>query len=263
MSEVRLVLRDAEREISGTIHGSMADRAVAALAAEPRTIDELDTALARFHRPDGSSFFGWFAAQSSDEPYDAGLVIIDLAARLVAYESTYSSPARDGCVEYHDGKCATDIGVHYYLSDDWHFTTDLHGWRHTAEQRRRERAAQPPLDARAVLYGRPLLEFIAAECFGALRTGLSRRLQPIPPESRRRTTRITPRCEIFMPAGLPRRETTCAARPRETGSWPSGNSLTWICNTASSSGRTWARARAALSSIRTPFFSPVLARMKS
>src|SRR5262249_8999577 len=33
------------------------------------------------------------------------------------------------------------------------------------EARRGERQAQGPLDTRAVLYGRPLLEFIATECF--------------------------------------------------------------------------------------------------
>ena len=41
MSEVRLVLRDRERDLSGTVHGSLAQCAVAALSAEPETIEEL------------------------------------------------------------------------------------------------------------------------------------------------------------------------------------------------------------------------------
>ena len=40
MSEVKLVLRDASRDLSGTIHGSVASAAVAALSARPVTIEE-------------------------------------------------------------------------------------------------------------------------------------------------------------------------------------------------------------------------------
>ena len=35
MSEVRLVIREEDRDWSGTIHGSVADRAVASLSAGP------------------------------------------------------------------------------------------------------------------------------------------------------------------------------------------------------------------------------------
>ena len=48
MSEVRLVLRDRDGDLSGTIHSGMADRAVAALSAEPETISELQAAMERF-----------------------------------------------------------------------------------------------------------------------------------------------------------------------------------------------------------------------
>jgi hypothetical protein len=54
MSYVRLVVRDAKRDLSGDCH-----------------------------------------------------VVIDLAARLVAYESSYSSPSMRGQVHYHGGRCAT------------------------------------------------------------------------------------------------------------------------------------------------------------
>jgi hypothetical protein len=165
MSEVRLVLRDAKRELSGNIHGSVVDRVVAALSAEPETIAELESALSRFERAAGGGTFGWFRAGSHNEPYDAGLVVIDLAARLIAAESTYSSPSRNGAILYHDGDAATDQWVHYHLPDDWQISSQVWNWRPLAEARRRERLAQGPLDARAVLYGPPLLEFIATECF--------------------------------------------------------------------------------------------------
>ena len=51
MSEVKLNLVDAERGLHGTIHGSVADRCVAALSAEPETIGELEAALNRYIKP--------------------------------------------------------------------------------------------------------------------------------------------------------------------------------------------------------------------
>jgi hypothetical protein len=83
MSEVQVCIRDARRDIESTWHGSMVDGTIAALSAEPETIEELDQALARFVRPGAGSFFRGFHAGTNDQPYDAGLVIIDLAARLV------------------------------------------------------------------------------------------------------------------------------------------------------------------------------------
>jgi hypothetical protein len=149
------------------MHGSDVDRLVAALAAEPETIAELDRAARRFMKTDRADLFGSFRSGINDEPYDAGVVVIDLAARLVAYESTYSHPAKAGCVEYHDGRCATDVHIHYALSDDWKVGVDIDCWEGVAKDRRAQRAANPPLDARAVLYGRPLLQHIARGCYAA------------------------------------------------------------------------------------------------
>lgn len=168
MSEVRFILRDAHRTVSSTWHGSCADRAVAALSADPVTIEELEVAIGRYMKPSGDGrCFRCFGGSLDDEPYDAGLVVIDLAARLIAVESSYSSPGRKGTVWYHNGECATNTPLRYHLADEWLVTSDVENWRHLAENRRREREAHPPLDARAVLFGRPLVEFLAAECFAA------------------------------------------------------------------------------------------------
>jgi len=170
MSEVRLVVREAERGWSGTIHGSCADRAIAALSADPITLDELEAATARFEKPTpGSRFFTNLRQGTCAEPYDAGLVVIDLAARLVVVDSTYSCPGLQGTVEYHDGQSCTQTGLRYHLADEWCFVSDAENWQHLADERRRKRAAQPPLDARKVFYGRPLLEFVARESFAAFR----------------------------------------------------------------------------------------------
>lgn len=175
MSEVRLVIREEGSDWSGIVHGSSADRAIAALSADPVTLTELEAACARFEKPiPNRSFFANLSAGFCDEPHDAGIVVIDLVARLVVVDSTYSSPGRAGEVCYHDGHCATDTRLRYHLAEDWLFSRDRFHWQGAAEQRRQERSAPPFLDARSVFYGRALLEFVARETFAA-----STRREPI------------------------------------------------------------------------------------
>jgi len=164
MSEMRIIIRDADREIEADRHGSFAECVVAALSAEPETIEELDTALERFIERNGKDFFGDFVPAAEYAYYDAGLLIVDLAARLVVCDSTYLAATREGSVRYHDGKSETDIDVRYHLSEDWLLVEDSTDWEALAEDRRGERLLNPPLDARAVLYGEPLFDFIARNC---------------------------------------------------------------------------------------------------
>jgi len=162
MSEVKLNLVDAHTILSGTTHGSVADSTVAALSAEPETIKELEIALSRYIKPAESGEFASFRTRSEIDPtpWDAGLVVIDLAARVIASESTYSDPGPEGTVRYHDGKQLTDVSISYHLPDDWRFVKSVEAYEWSAERRRRERQAMPPFDARAILYGRPMVEFI-------------------------------------------------------------------------------------------------------
>lgn len=167
MSELNLNLIDAEKTLHGTIHGSVADAAIAALSAEPETIPELVAALARYIKPrDDSSPFQSFrsAAQIDAEHWDAGIVIIDLTTRIVAVESSYSQPQHEGEVHYHDGTQLTDIPVLYRLPDDWLFVNSVEAYQWSHERRNKERLAKTPLDVREVLYGAPLLDFIVNEC---------------------------------------------------------------------------------------------------
>lgn len=182
MSEVRLIVRDAQRDMYGNRHGSIAQAVVAALSAEPETIAELDTALERFSAERERGHFAGFSPGINDEPWDAGLVVVDLAARLVVCDSTYSAASRDGYLSYHDGKCATEFDVRYHLSDDWKLSREALGWAALADARRRERSADP-LDARAVFYGKPLLDFLARESFESY-AGL-----PLPPDDESEASR--------------------------------------------------------------------------
>jgi hypothetical protein len=52
MSEIKLNLLDSHTLLTATVHGSVGDALVAALSAEPETIDELLTAFVRFKKGD-------------------------------------------------------------------------------------------------------------------------------------------------------------------------------------------------------------------
>lgn len=170
MSEVKLNLVDAERVLHGTIHGSVADACVAALSAEPETIAELNAALARYIKPrdEGSQLASFHSRGFSSnaqpeldtELWDAGIMVIDLAARIVASESSYSQPGPEGEVCYHDGHASTDVSVLYRVPENWLFVNSVDAYQWSRDRRLRERAANPSFDARPILFGRPLLEFI-------------------------------------------------------------------------------------------------------
>jgi hypothetical protein len=162
MSEVKLNLVDGQQILRGIVHGSIADACVAALSAEPETIAELEAALARYKKPiDQFGAFRSFrsSAKIDTEPWDAGIMIIDLEVRVVAAESSYSQPQPEGEVLYHNGTHSTDVSVLYRVPKDWKFLNSLIEYE-PSRQRRSKRSVCPPLDARNVLYGRPLLEFV-------------------------------------------------------------------------------------------------------
>jgi hypothetical protein len=167
MNEVRLNILDAGQALNGTVHGSVADSVVAALSAEPETIQELQNALARFIKPtEPPPPFALFGAGTNEEPWDAGIVFVDLAARVVAAESTYSTPSADGLVQYHEGVQATELWLPYRVPADWLFVFSIAEYTDILNRRRAERAAAQPLDTRAVLYG-AIAEFIVGECIAA------------------------------------------------------------------------------------------------
>lgn len=173
MSYVNLVVRERDRDWSGHMHGSSADRAIAALSADPVTLDELEAAVARFEQPvGGRKFFAGLRPGLDDRHYDAGLVVIDLCARLIASDSTYSFASREGSETFHNGQHATETPVGFHLADDWHIAEEGFDWRGRAERRRAERLARPDIDSRDVFYGQPLLEHIARSCFELARVGL-------------------------------------------------------------------------------------------
>src|SRR6266513_283349 len=122
MSEIMLNVRDPHRALHNTVHASQVDPLVAALSADPETIEELQAALRRLLPATSSR--GFFARWSPDiraTPWDAGLCVIDLAARLVVIQSSYSRPGPRGQVELADASGERGAAVRYHLAEDWLF----------------------------------------------------------------------------------------------------------------------------------------------
>jgi len=162
VSEVQLVVREWNQDWSGPVHGSQADRAIAALSADPLTLEELELALGRFSKPNlGDRHDLGLEPGLRDHRHDAGRIVIDLAARLVAIDSDYSDPDREGVVYYHNGVYRTSHALPYRLADEWMFTHAFWDWRQQATDRRLRRSEPSPVNLRGILYGPCLLEFIA------------------------------------------------------------------------------------------------------
>ncbi len=171
MSEVRLNILDPYRAIHGLVHGSEIDYVVAALSAEPTTIEELQRAIVRFAKPDaGRQPFEFFTAGIDEKPYDAGIVFLDLAARVMASESNYSNIELGGYVYYRDCGNQTDVRVAYEAPRDWILLNSIAEYGPLCAARREQNAATPPLDTRAVLYD-AVTDYIVRECLAARDSG--------------------------------------------------------------------------------------------
>jgi hypothetical protein len=181
-NEVMVTVIDAGRAMHDVMPVSMVDVLLAALTAEPETLEELETAIARYDKPVSSQgFLKHLKEDVNDAPWDAGVIIIDLAARLVvgATEPALYEPVSPGFTLYcpdppPDWSTLPDdefIWIPYRLSEDWLLIHSLENWRAIAEQRGSERAANQPFDARPVLFGE-VLEFITRQCAIARSAGM-------------------------------------------------------------------------------------------
>jgi hypothetical protein len=178
-----VTLLDAEQAFHDTMPTGLADVVLAALSAEPETLAELETAIARYAQPVQREGFLHFMHPGINESlWDAGLLLIDLPARLIvaATEPALYEPKPHGFALFSPdprpdwSKVPTEdvCWLRYQLSPDWLFVNSSAGWPTLAEERRRARAAAAPFDARPALFGQ-LPAFIARECLAARAAGLT------------------------------------------------------------------------------------------
>ena len=167
MREVRLNLLDAKCTFTGKIDIAVGAALVAALSAEPVNIRELQRAVVRFHKQAASShLFSSLNAGFNDEPWDAGILLLDFAAHTVAEEIVGSSPIPSGTIQYHNGASRTDVWIPYRIPDDWLCLGTISEYQAIAELRRAKYEKIAPLDARSVLYG-CVADFIVRQCLEA------------------------------------------------------------------------------------------------
>ncbi|MEO8042912.1 MAG: hypothetical protein ABI646_09905 [Acidobacteriota bacterium] len=163
MSSVRFNISDGYQCVSGDLHGSMTEPLIASLTAEPETIPEFQSALSRYVKSasDWPPLCG-FRGHEDLEPYDAGIVAIDLSSRTVGFDTTYSIPSAAGRVrvpcEFADDD---DIWIPYQVPDDWVFVESMALYRGTRIAQREDRLRRAPFDARPILFGRPMIAYIA------------------------------------------------------------------------------------------------------
>ncbi|CAN5562677.1 hypothetical protein BH10ACI1_BH10ACI1_11140 [soil metagenome] len=163
MSEIRINIIDDFQTISGEIHGSFGDILVASLTAEPETVEELEIATERFIKRESDwSVFRLFKKYEDFEPHDAGLLVIDLATKIIMVDSTYSSFSHEGCIGIKTDE-DEDFGLPYRLADDWKFVFSMPEYEGIERERREKRLKNPSFEVRQILFGKSLFEFIIAE----------------------------------------------------------------------------------------------------
>jgi hypothetical protein len=146
---------DAKRTIHVDVHNALADVAMAALAAEPVTIDELHSAMTRFVKAGVVAeamqpICDGIATRRSD----GGHVIIDMTAKLLIADTPCPSFPRIGNVQSCDTITTLDLWLPYRIPDDWLMLSEASDWEETAVRRRSELAGSWHRDHRQVLYGR-------------------------------------------------------------------------------------------------------------
>ncbi len=188
MSEVQLVIRDSARDIWTSCDVDFARCVVAALSAEPETIEELNAAVERYLNPGEWRNFSEFSPNKGGVSCEESIVILDLPARLVASNFLFEeAPQKSQEPEQiDDEQYEKEPLPRLRVSDDWELSSAIADWQSRVESRRAERLANPPIDTRSILYGLPLVEFIARECWETFR---DRPLQPMP-ENRETAWRV-------------------------------------------------------------------------
>ena len=160
MSEIRINIIDEIQTISGEMHGSFGDVLVASLTAEPETVGELEVAVERFISKESDwSVFRSFKRHEDFELWDAGLLVIDLVARVILADSTYSYYSTEGTIRIKTDE-DEDFGLPYKLSDDWKRVGSLPEFNFAQSKRRERRLENPPFDVREILFGKPLFLYI-------------------------------------------------------------------------------------------------------
>jgi hypothetical protein len=166
---VRLTVRAGGQVMSWPVNEWSALAALAALSAEPETMEEFFAALRRYqpdHRWDECGEPAAIEdALGSDEPS----CVIDLDSRSVLSGGGFELPDRRGAYQTDEDDQAQGFHVVWIdMPDDWLFETVATDWLSVISERARAVAGRTRIDTRDVLFGEPMLEFVAEQVLAAV-----------------------------------------------------------------------------------------------
>lgn len=163
MTAVVVNIRDAAGAIHTRMDQDAWEQLVAALAADPETIDELAVAISRFRIGGVNPIRSVFGEYSPGENWALiePTAVVDLAARLLAVDERVGELSRSDYIELtaeSRGKMYTVV-IDYELDAEWQLNGTLAGWSEQSAARRAQRQVRPTDNDRSVLYGE-LVRFI-------------------------------------------------------------------------------------------------------
>jgi len=129
MSVIRMIIADDQHYVSGEPHGSRAQWLYAACSRNPKSLEELDRLLPEFgggEEKDLRSFYCWNGSIEL-EPYDAGLIIVDLAKKWIYAQDSYFGAHRRGSYQPRD---LEDRTIEYEFSNEWQFVAEPKWFRY-------------------------------------------------------------------------------------------------------------------------------------
>jgi len=127
MSVIRMIIADDRHYVSGEPHGSDAMRIYAACSRNPKSLEALDRLLPEFDcDEDGRTFSSWNNGIEL-EPYDAGLIIVDLAKKWIYAQDSYFGAHRRGNYQPRD---EADRTIEYEFSKEWQFVAEPKWFRY-------------------------------------------------------------------------------------------------------------------------------------
>ena len=127
MSVLRMIVADDQNYVSGEPHGSEAMRVFAACSRNPKSLAELQQLLPEFDGEKDSRVFSSWRHGIDLEPFDAGLIIVDLAKKWIYAEDSYFGAHRRGSYQTRDDENRT---IAYEFDKEWQFVAEPKWFRY-------------------------------------------------------------------------------------------------------------------------------------
>lgn len=139
--------------------------ALAAISAEPVSMEEFYTAVSRYLPSHRWQETGDPGSLETSKTNDGNWCLIDLDARSVIAGESFELPDPNGSYQADETDASVEFPIVWMTTPDaWRFESATNDWMTQLAERRRNRRREPRVDIREILYGRSMLEFIVDHC---------------------------------------------------------------------------------------------------